>query len=86
MTNSFVFNDTIILKMFANKRGVRLHRLVLVSKGEPGVLLDLSSSDLPEEVQKIVQKKSSKKVLLHSKTEVVPANYVVKIMTRTKHN
>ena len=33
LTNFFVFNDKKSLKMFANKRGVRLPRLVLVRKG-----------------------------------------------------
>ena len=58
----------------ANKRGVYLPRLVLVLKRQPGVQKDLQSSDLPEEVQKLVKENSVKKVAFHAKTEYVPAN------------
>ena len=63
--------------MLANKRGVCLPRLVLVPKRQPGIQMDLQSSDLPEEVQKLVKEDSVKKVVFHAKTEYVTANYVV---------
>ena len=66
--------------MLANKRGVCLPRLVLVPKRQPGVQMDLHSSDLPEEVQKLVKENSVKKVVFHAKTEYVLANYVVEML------
>ena len=42
--------------------------------------MDLQSSDLPEEVQKLVKGNSVKKVVFHAKTEYVPANYVVEML------
>ena len=42
--------------------------------------MDLQSSDLPEEVQKLVKENSVKKVVFHAKTEYVPANYVVEML------
>ena len=42
--------------------------------------MGLQSSDLPEEVQKLVKENSVKKVVLHAKTEYVPANYVVEML------
>ena len=45
-------------------------------KRQPGVQLDLQSSDLPEEVQKLLKENSVKRVVFHAKTEFVPANYV----------
>ena len=42
--------------------------------------MDLQSSDLPEEVQKLVKENSVNKVLFHAKTEYVPANYVVEML------
>ena len=65
--------------MLANKRGVCLPRLVLVPKRQPGIQMDLHSSDLPEEVQKLVRENSVKNVVFHAKTEYVPANYVVEM-------
>ena len=49
-------------------------------KRQPGVQIDLQSSDLPEEVQKLVKENSVKKVVFHAKTEYVPANYVVEML------
>ena len=63
--------------MLANKRRVCLHRLVLVPKRQAGIQMDLHSSGLPEEVQKLVKENSVKKVVFLAKTEYVPANYVV---------
>ena len=42
--------------------------------------MDLHSSDLPEEVQKLVKENSVKKVVFHAKTEYVLANYVVEML------
>ena len=38
--------------------------------------MDLQSSDLPEEVQKLVKYNSVTNVVFHAKTEYVPADYV----------
>ena len=48
-------------------------------KRQPGVQMDLQSSDLLEEVQKLVKKNSVKKVVFHAKIEYVPANYIVEM-------
>ena len=66
--------------MLASKRRVYLPELVLVPKRQPGVQMDLSSGDLPEEVQKLVKKNSVKKIIYHVKTKNVPAKYVVEIV------
>ena len=42
--------------------------------------MDLQSSDLPEELQKLVKENSVKKVVFHAKTEYVPATYVVEML------
>ena len=63
--------------MLANKRGVCLPRLFLVPKCQPGIQMDHQSSDLPEEVQKLVKENSVQKIVFHAKTEYVSANYVV---------
>ena len=41
--------------------------------------MDLSSSDLPEELQKLVKENSVKKIIYHVKIKNVPANYVVEM-------
>ena len=74
-----MFNDTIFLEFFANKRGVSLPRLVLVPKRQPGIQMDLHRSDLPEEVQKLVKENSLKKAVFHAKTEYGTANYIVEM-------
>ena len=60
--------------MLANKRGVCLPRLVLVPKRHSGIQMGLQSSDLPEEIQKLVKENSVNNVVYHAKTEYVPAN------------
>ena len=65
--------------MLASKRGVYPPKLVLVPKRQPGVQKDLSTSDLPEEVQKLVKEISVKKIIYLVKTKYVPANYVVEM-------
>ena len=42
--------------------------------------MDLQSSDLPEEVQKLVKENSVKKVVSQAKIEYVPANYAVEML------
>ena len=60
--------------MLASKRGIYLAKLVLVPKRQPGVQMDLRSSDLPE-----VKENSVRKIIYHVKTKNVPANYVVEM-------
>ena len=79
MINSSIFNDSSFFKILASKRGVDLPNLVLVLKRQPGVQMDLSSSDLPEEVQELVKENSVKKTIYHVKTKNVPVSYVVEM-------
>ena len=65
--------------MLASKQGVYLPKQVIVPKHQPGVQMDFGSSDLPEEVQKLVKENSMKKIIIHVKTKNVRANYVVEI-------
>ena len=54
--------------MLASKRGVCLAKLVLVPKHrQPGVQLDLTSSELPKEIQQKVKEDSVKKIMFHAK-------------------
>ena len=46
--------------------------------------MDLSSSNLPEEVEKLVKENSVKKIIYHVKTKNVPANYVVEMYDKMK--
>ena len=46
--------------------------------------MDLHSSDLPEEVQKLVKENSAKKEVFHAKTEYVPNNYVMEMHGNVK--
>ena len=61
LTNSSTFNKSSLFKTLARN----LPKLVLVPKRQPGVQMDLSSSDLPEEVQKLLEEKSVKKIIYH---------------------
>ena len=65
--------------MLPSKRGFCLPKLVLVPKRQPGVQMDLTSSELPNEIQKIIREVSVKKTVNHAKTDHVPANYVAKM-------
>ena len=66
--------------MLASKQGVYLPKLVLVPKHRhPGVQLDLTSSELPKKIQQKMNEDSVKKIMVHAKTEVVPANYVLQM-------
>ena len=44
-----------------------------------GVQMDLTSSELPNEIQKIIREDSVKKIVYHAKTDHVPANYVLEM-------
>ena len=72
--------------MLANQRKVYLFKLVLVFKRQPGVQMELSSSDLPEEDQNLVKENSVTKIRCHVKTKNVPANYVVEMYDIEKDN
>ena len=65
--------------MLPSKRGLYLPKLFLVPKRQPGVRMDLTSSELPNEIQKIIREDSVKKIVYHAKTDHVLANYVVKM-------
>ena len=54
--------------MLASKRGVYLPELVLVPKRQPGVQMDLNSSELPDEFKTIVKEDTVKKILYYEKT------------------
>ena len=41
--------------------------------------MDLSSSELPNEIRKIIREDSVKKIVYHAKTDHVPTNYVVEM-------
>ena len=41
--------------------------------------MDLTSSELPNEIQKITREDSVKKIVYHAKTDHVPANYVLEM-------
>ena len=65
--------------MLPSKRGLCLPKLVLVPKRQPGVQMDLTSSELPNEIQKVIREDSVKKIVYHAKTDQVPANYVLEM-------
>ena len=55
--------------MLASKRGVCLPKLVIVPKHrQRGVQLDLTSSELPKEIQQKVKEDSVKKIKFLAKT------------------
>ena len=55
--------------MLPSKRGIYLPELVIVPKRQPGVQMDLTSSELPNEIQKIIREDSVKKIVYHAKTD-----------------
>ena len=65
--------------MVASKRGIYLPKLVLVPKHKLGIQMDLSSSELTEEAQKLVEENSVKKIIYRVETKNVPAIYVVEM-------
>ena len=44
--------------MLPSKRGLCLPKLVLVPKRQPGIQMDLTSSELPNEIQKLIREGS----------------------------
>ena len=65
--------------MLPSKRCLCLPKLVLVPKRQPGIQMDLTSSELPNEIQKIIREDSVKKIVYHAKADHVPANYVLEM-------
>ena len=56
--------------MLASKRGVYLPELVLVTKRQPGVQMDLNSSELPDEIKTIVKEDTVKKIMYYKKLKI----------------
>ena len=65
--------------MLASKRGVYLPELVLVPKRQPGVQMDLNSSELPDEIKTIEKEDTVKKIMYYEKTANIPANFVLEM-------
>ena len=65
--------------MLPSKRGLFLPKLVLVPKRQPVVQMGLTSSELPNGIQKIIREDSVKKIVYHAKTDHVPANYILEM-------
>ena len=66
--------------MLASKRGVYLPELVFVPKRQPGIQMDLNSSELPDEIKRIVKEDTVKKIMYYEKTAKVPANFVLEML------
>ena len=54
--------------MSTSKRGVYFPELILVPKRQPGVQMDLNSSELPDEIERIVKEDTVKKIMYYKKT------------------
>ena len=65
--------------MLASKQRVYLPELVLVPKSQPGVQMDLNSSELPDDIRKIVNEDTVKKMMHNEKAANIPANYVLQM-------
>ena len=65
--------------MLASKRGVYFPQLVLVPKPQPGIQMNLNSSELPDEMKRIVKEDTVKKTMYYEKTANVPANFVLEM-------
>ena len=63
--------------MLASQRGVYLPEQVLVPKRQPGVQMDLNSSELPDEIKTIVKEDTVKKIMYYEKTANIPLNFVL---------
>ena len=70
--------------MLPSKRGLCLPKVVSVPKCQPGVQMDLTSSELPNAIQKIISEDFVKKIVYHAKTDHVPDNYVAKMYGKEK--
>ena len=65
--------------MLPSKRGVNLPELVSIPKRQPGVQMDLNSSELPDEIKTIVKEDSVKKIMYYENTANIPAHFVLEI-------
>ena len=61
--------------MLASKRGVYFPVLFLVLNRQPGVQMDLNSSELPDEIETIVKEDIVKKTMFYEKTINIPLNF-----------
>ena len=67
MINLNTFRASSLSEMLANMRGVYLPELVLVPKRQPGVQIDLNSSELPVKINIIVIENTVKKKKFYEK-------------------
>ena len=56
--------------MLASKRGIYLPELFLVPKRQPGVQMDLRSTELPDEIKTIVKEDTVKKIIYYKKLQI----------------
>ena len=80
LINLYTSSDSSLSEMLASKRGVYLPELVLVPKRQPGVQMDLNSSELPDEIKTIVKEDTVKKIMYYKKTANIPANFVLEML------
>ena len=64
---------------FQRFKFIRIPELVLVPKRQPGVQMDLNSSELPDEIKTIVKEDTVKKIMYYKKTANIPANFVLEM-------
>ena len=67
--------------MLPSKRGLCLPKLVSVPKRQPGVQMDLTSSELPNAIQKIIREDFVKKIVYHAKLIMSQPIMLLKYMT-----
>ena len=60
-------------------RSLSSQAILSTQTSSTGVQLDLTSSELPKEIQQKVKEDSVKKIMFHAKTENVPDNYVLQM-------
>ena len=72
--DSYTSRDSSLSKILASKRGVCLPEQVLIVKRQPGVQMDLNSSELPDVIKTIV-----KKIVYYDKTAIIPGNNVLEM-------
>ena len=68
LINLYTSRDSSLSEMLASKRAVYLPELVLVPKRQPGVQMDLNSSELPDEIKTIVKEDTVKKIMYYLAT------------------
>ena len=54
-------------------------RTSLSTQRQPGVQMDLNSSELPDEIKTIVKEDTVKKIMYYKKTANIPANFVLEM-------